>query len=433
MSGRLGHFISISLTLLTGWLVFVAGASAQAAYRATLSSPDISAFPHLNANLDIHGPGGEFIHGLTTQDVFVVENGIRVPLTMLQEQKPGVQFVLAITPGETFSIRDTLGISRYEYLLQAFLAGTWTSQPVGMDDFSLLTQGGPQLTHSPDSAALRSVLETYAPDGANAVPSLEVLASALQVALDPTVRPGMERAILFITPPQETDVSLGLQSIIASATQQDVHIFVWLVASQDVFELPEIDQLRGLAEQTQAAFFAFSHEEPVPDLETMLEPLRYIYRFGYDSQITTAGSQQVLAQVNIAGEQIATQPITFELNLQPPVPAFLNPPAEIVRTFSDQSTPATANLTDDLLPAEQVLSIQVTYPDGYDHQLSRTSLFIDGVIVAENTAPPFDRFIWDLRPYVQDGVHSLSVEVTDNLGLVGKTDEFSVRIIVPST
>jgi hypothetical protein len=433
MPGHLGRSYTIILTLLVGFFVFVTDSSAQAAYRATLTSLDIGAFPHINAYLDTHDPGGEFIHGLTPQDVFMEENGIQVPLTLLQEQKPGVQFVLAITPGETFSIRDTLGISRYEYLLQAFLAGTWTSQPVGTDDFSLLVQGGPQLTHSPDPAALRSVLESYLPNGANAVPSLEVLAAALQVASDPTVRTGMERAILFITPPQETDISLGLQSIIASATLQDIHIFVWLVASQDVFELPEIDQLRGLAEQTHATFFAFSHEEPVPDLETMLEPLRYVYRLGYDSQITTAGSQQVLAQVNIAGQQITTESITFDLNLQPPVPTLLNPPAEIVRIFPSQPTPATAKATGELLPSEQVLLIQVTYPDGYEHQLSRTSLYIDGVIVAENTVPPFDRFIWDLRPYVQDGVHTLSVEAADNLGLVGRTDEFSVDIIVPST
>ena len=46
---------------------------------------------------------------------------------------------------------------------------------------------------------------------------------------------------------------------------------------------------------------------------------------------------------------------------------------------------------------------------------------------------PFDRFVWDLRPYTQAGVHTLLVEATDHLGLVGKTSAASVRIIVPST
>jgi hypothetical protein len=75
----------------------------------------------------------------------------------------------------------------------------------------------------------------------------------------------------------------------------------------------------------------------------------------------------------------------------------------------------------------------VTYPDGYNRSLVRTSLYVDGAIIAENTSPPYDQFVWDLRPYTQDGVHTLSVEATDTLGLVGNTGETSVKIIVPST
>ncbi len=375
----------------------------------------------------------QFVHGLTLQDVTLQENGVQVPVSELQEHEPGVQFVIAITPGASFSIRDSLGISRYEYLLQGILAGTWKDQPAEADDFSLLTMGGPQLTHSSDVAVLRSALETYTPDDPNAIPNLEVLASALQVASDPTNRPGMERAILFITPPQGTEVSLGLQSIIASATQQNIHIYVWLVAAPEVFDLPEIEQLRNLADQTHAAFFAFSHDETVPDLETLLEPLRYIYQLGYDSQIAIAGTQQVVAQVTIGSELITTQPQSFDLNLQAPAPTLLNPPTRIVRKYSNPPTPETSSVLGDLQPVIELLTIQVTYPDGYDRPLTRTSLYVDGTMVAENTSPPFDQFIWDLRPYTQDSVHTLSIEATDNLGLVGKTGDVPVEIIVPST
>ena len=433
MSGRLGRILPTIVTLFIIFFIYVVGSSAQAAYIATLTAPDTTTFPHLKAYLDVHDPAGEFVHGLTPQDVTMLENGVELPVSELQEQKPGVQFVIAITPGASFSIRDTLGISRYEYLLQGILAGTWKDQPAGSDDFSLLTIGGPQVMHSSDPAALRSPLETYLPDDPNAIPSLEVLAAALQVASDPTIRPGMERAILFITPPQETDVSLGLQSIIASATQQNIHIYVWLVAAQEVFDLPEIDQLRNLADQTHATFFAFSHDEIVPDLETLLEPLRYIYQLGYDSQIAIAGAQQVSAQVTMGSELITTPPMAFELSLQSPAPTILNLPTEIVRKYSSQPTPGTTGSTGDLLPVDEILTIQVTYPDGYNRSLVRTILYVDGAIIAENTSPPYDQFVWDLRPYTQDGVHTLSVEATDTLGLVGNTGETSVKIIVPST
>jgi hypothetical protein len=433
MSGHSGRILPIIVNLLIIFIVCAGNSSAQAAFIATLTTPDTSNFPHLTAYLDVHDPTGGFIHGLTPQDVTLQENGVSVPIGKLEEQKPGVQFVIAITPGASFAIRDTLGISRYEYLLQGLLAGSWVSQPSGVDDFSLLTMGGPQLTHSSNPVSLQSSLEAYKPDDSTAIPNLEVLASALQVASDPTARPGMERAILFITPPQETDVSLGLQSIIASASQQNIHIFVWLVAAPEVIDLPEIDQLRNLTNQTHAAFFAFSHDETVPDLETLLEPLRYIYQLSYDSHISTTGPQQIAAQLTLGTELITTPAQSFEVNLQSPVPTLLNPPVEIVRTFSSPPTPGTAEANGDLLPVEQVINIQVAFPDGYERSIALTRLYVDGAIVAENTNPPYDQFVWDLRPYTQAGMHTLSVEATDNLGLVGTSGQARVKITVPTT
>jgi hypothetical protein len=407
------------------------GAFAESAFSAALSVPDAGDFPHMTAYLDVHDPNGAFVHGLSTGDVTMQENDIQTPISELQEQEPGVQFIIAITPGETFTIRDSQGTSRYEYLLQGILAGTWMDQPVGVDDLSLLTLGGPQLVHTTDPKLLQSSLETYKPDDPNALPNLEVLASALQLASDPTTHPGMERAILFITPPQPEEVSLGLQSLIASAVQQNIHIYVWMVASQEVFELPEIEQLRRLAEETKSSFFAFSHDESVPDLESILEPLRYIYQLGYDSQITTSGTQQVLAQVMVGSEQVTTAPQSFELTLQAPAPVFLGVPTEITRTYSSLPTPGATTLDADLSPSQQVINIQVTFPDGYDRPLARTSLYVDGAIVYENIKPPFDQLVWDLRPYTQEGVHVLSVEAVDNLGILGKTNDESVRIILP--
>jgi hypothetical protein len=425
--------LTLSLLLILFFLVGVRGIKAETAYTASLTAPDTSDFPRLTTYLDIHDQDGGFVHGLSLQDVTMLENDVQVPASVVQEQKTGVQFVIAITPGESFNIRDSLGVSRYEYLLQGLLAGKWISKQSGSDDFSLLTMGGPQVTHSSDPTKLRPSLATYLPNDSQSIPSLEVLAEALQVASDPTSRPGMERAILFITPPQSSEVSLGLQSIIASARQQNIHIYVWMVGAQEVFDLPEADLLRNLADQTQATFFAFSRDEPVPDLESLLEPLRYIYYLGYDSQITTAGSHQVAAQVTVGSDLVITAPQSFDLSLRAPEPAILNPPVEIVRTFYNQPTPGNNNVDAELVPSEQIIEIQVNFPDGYDRPLTRTSLYVDGLLHNENTSPPFNQFFWDLKSYTQDSVHTLSVEVVDNLGIMGNSGETTVRISVPAT
>lgn len=407
--------------------------SAGSGYTLNLSSPDVSKFPHLTAYLDVHAPDGTFVHGLTPDGLSVVENGIQVPVTQLQEQAPGVQFVIAITPGPAFAIRDNMGVTRYEYFLQSFLAGSWAQQQAASDDYSLLTQGGPQITHTADPARVKSALENYTPDDPKAVPSLEVLSSALQVASDPLPRPGMERAILFITPLQEKDVSLGLQSILSSASQQNIRIFVWLIAAQENAELPQVEMLKNLSAQTGASFFLFSHDETIPGIATLLEPLHFIYHLGYDSRIASGGAQQVAAQLTFNGEVLTSQPQSFEINLQPPAPQVLSLPAVIERSFPPQSTLEPASNETNLLPEQQAVHIQVTFPDGFTRSLASTSLFVDNVLVARNTSAPFDQFTWDLRPYSQNGMHLLHVEAIDSLGISGKTRDIPVRVTVPTT
>jgi hypothetical protein len=433
MPTRLGRFLSICLCFYLYFLGVVHGSKAETAYSVSLTVPDSSNFPFLTTFLDVHDSQGAFVHGLTLQDVTLLENDLPIPASELEEQKPGVQFVIAITPGESFSIQDALGISRYEYLLQGLLAGTWVDQQPGLDDFSLLTLGGPQITHSPNPKVLRSSLEGYLPDTSQSTSSLEVLASALQVVSDPTDRPGMERVILFITPPQSTEISLGLQSIIASALQQDIHIFVWMVGSREVFDFPEAELLENLANQTQGAFFAFNHDEAVPDLESILEPFRYIYHLGYNSQIFTAGSQHLAAQVTVGGIPVTSGARSFELDLQAPVPMLLDLPEEIVRTFDQTPTPGLTGADANLMPAEQMISIKVEFPDGYDRPLTRTVLYIDNILYSENTNPPYDQFTWDLRSYNQDSVYALRVEAVDSLGISGSSAEKTVKIIVPTT
>ncbi|HEX9090902.1 MAG TPA: hypothetical protein VF831_05400, partial [Anaerolineales bacterium] len=289
MPVRLRRFLPVLLVLLAVSFTGVKLSTAQDGFTAQLFGLETGSFPHLTAYLNVHDPTGAFVHGLTPQDVVLQENNQPISPNVLEEHKPGVQLVVAITPGDTFTIRDGQGVSRYEYLLQGIRAGSWLGQPAGVDDFSLLTIGGPQLTHSSDPDDLVTALEQYQITGTLAAPNLEVLSSAIQVMAGSTLRPGMERTILFITPPQDNEVSLGLQSIITSAIQENIHIYVWMVAAQEVFALPEIDLLRNLAAQTEASFFAFSHEEPVPDLETILEPMRYVYQLGYDSRVTNPG------------------------------------------------------------------------------------------------------------------------------------------------
>jgi hypothetical protein len=405
--------------------------SAQEGSQAQLAPVDTDEFPKISSYLDVRTPEGEFVHGLETQNVVIIEDGEHLPVAELSQLHPGVQLVLAISPGPSFDIRDVQGLSRYDHLVQAL--EDWVSARTGstVDDMSIVMADGPEIAHQTDLDEWAAVLDSYIPAERVAGPDFDILARALDVAADPTPNSGMSRAVLFITSLPEQDISLGLQSLAARANQQGVQIYIWLVASSELFSSPQAEQLSDLAQQTGGEMFPYSGQEPIPSPEEYFQPLRDIYYLAYDSQITNSGLHQVRAEGNIDGQVFTTSPQDFELEVLPPNIAFVSPPMEIERSNREdgESTP------DTLMPRSQDLELLVEFPDGHSRSLNQTSLIVDGIVVDINTDEPFDHFVWDLSEHTSNGEHILTAEVVDDLGLTYRSADTSVQVIVgtPST
>ncbi len=62
------------LVLCLLWLSFQR-AGAQAGGGASLSNPNVEAFPRIQAYLDVHDAQGDFIHGLKAEQVTILEAG----------------------------------------------------------------------------------------------------------------------------------------------------------------------------------------------------------------------------------------------------------------------------------------------------------------------------------------------------------------------
>jgi pSer/pThr/pTyr-binding forkhead associated (FHA) protein len=424
--------LSLGLLFCAAVLVWFLPADAQTGTRATIFAPQTENYPEISFFLDVHDSAGGFVHDLTAADLRISENGRSLPVDEVTEIHPGVQFVLAFSPGHTLSIRDGLGLSRFDYLSLGLNAWEWDAQAAGTDDLSLVTVDGPEAVHFSDPAALLTALAAYQPNLRNTEPNLEVLTRALQVAEDATPRPGMERAILFITPLQPAEASIGLQSLTARAVQAGIRIFVWLVATPEISASPEESQLATLAAQTGGTLFTFTGVEGIPNLETYLEPLRHIYSLSYTSVLTTTGSFPLQAEVILSDQAFTSNTYELALEIQPPNPIFLSPPPEISRSLLNSETQAAAQKETGTQwsPAEQALKIFVEFPDRHDRPVVQSSLYVDGVLLQTNTTPPFEEFTWDIRPYTESGVHRLQVEVTDHLGLTGRSIEIPVQVNV---
>lgn len=422
----------------SAWLVILllaaitATAGAQADITADITPPDTSAFPRIGFYLDVHNENGNFIHGIQAGEFRLLENGRPVELESFTELRQGVQVVVALNPGASFGIRNSQGVSRFETLVTALQA--WAVGRMGstIDDLNLVITGGSERTHFTSLADFTGVLESYAFDERTAVPSLDTLARAVEIASDSAPRSGMERAVLFITAPMQGDISSGLQNLVPLAEQQRVHLFIWYVAPPESLELTEARQFAAVAEQTGGEFFAFTGGETLPNLEAYLEDLRDIYQVAYTSQIVQGGNQQLAAEISQDGITIPVAPITFSLALAPPDPAFLFPSLEIVRRLPQamrENIWAEPDLAA-LEPRQSELQILIDFPDGRARDLLHTSLYVDGAIAVERTEPPFDRFTWDLSGYTTTGQHLLRVEALDTLGLKGASIEFPVIVTV---
>ncbi len=421
---QLALIILCCVSILT---VSVYPVGAQSPIEVTVFPPITGEFPNITTFLDVHDAQGSFVAGLQLQDIRVFEDDLLLTNVGLTELTPGVQFVLAIAPGDSFAIRDARGVARYDYIADALRAWGRENPDFDGDDLSFIADGAPETLHLATRQAWLDAFEAYQLPAASAEPTLSALARAVEIAAETPPREGMERVVLFLTPPQGGDLAVGLQTLGARARQAGVRICVWLLASTDFFTAPGTLQLQTLANETGGQFFAFANTETIPSVESYLSPHRSIYRLVYESQIVTSGTHQLSVEVTVGGAAVRSEPQAFGLTIQPPNPIFISPPTTINRAAileeDEQAEPV-------YFPAEQSLKVHIEFPDGFTRAISQTILYVDNLAVAANLAPPFDEFTWDLSQYADSGSHLLRVEVVDTLGLSGFSVEAPVQIII---
>jgi hypothetical protein len=105
---------------------------------------------------------------------------------------------------------------------------------------------------------------------------------------------------------------------------------------------------------------------------------------------------------------------------------FVSPPLQIDRRPPDDD-PYNEKV---LQPDSQKIKILVEFSDGHKRPLVRTTLYVDGQVVAENKTEPFDTFTWDLSGYTQSGEHKIVVEAVDDLNLSRRRTDWRPFLVV---
>jgi hypothetical protein len=411
--------------LLTLGLLVSGRSFAQTELQANLSLLNSENFPEISAYLNVYHADGRAVDDLQPADILIVENDQVIPVSQLNYQQIGTQFVVAINPGPSFAIRNSQGTSRYDQVAAALRNWINTYPATAQDDLSLITTTGSRLSHQSDPADWLETFDTYQPDLRNSTPNFDLLNEAINLAEDIPPAPGMGKAVLFITPPLDQGTISGLPDLGQRARQAGIRLFFWLIASDPQLNTTEANQLAELAFQTGGTTFRFSGEQAFPEIESYLDPLRGVYQLSYLSAARTSSTYQVSARVNVQGASVESAPLTMDLQVLPPNPVFIQPPVEIERR-----TPETEEVITALIPSAQTLQILIEFPDGHPRQLIRSTLLVNGEIVIEHTQPPFDTFTWDITPYTQTGEQVLQVIVEDTLGLIGESIQTPVLISI---
>ena len=386
---------------------------AQTAAYAEIAAVDAQEFPQISALVDVYNSNGEFIAGLKPSDFTVYEDGQQMDADALTESTVPVQIVVAINPGPALAVRDGNAVPRFTYVVD--MLGRWAdSQPAdSRDDLSLVSLSGSLISHANAKDWFVS-LGSFKPDFRSTTPNLQTLSIALDTVTAPAPQPGMKHAVLLITPHMDDpNIDNTIAPLIQRAIDSKVRVFVWFVDAQEYSVTASANAFKSLAQQTSGSFFAFSGIEPFPELNQFFAPLRHIYNLTYTSSLTAAGSHTLGLYIAAPEGRIPALDKAFNLDIQPPNPIFVSPPLQITRQPSEEDP----YNTEAIVPSQQMIEIIVEFPDGHERELKRTSLYVDGQVVMENTSAPFENFVWDLSGYDMSGQHEIIVEAEDVLGM----------------
>ena len=421
MRSFLAFFLSAGLLVVSQTSV-----RAQTAAYAEIAAIDAEDFPQVHALLDVYDANGEFISGLPASALTVYEDGAPHEVDKITESATPVQLVVAVNPGPALAVRNVNGVPRFNFVVEALSAWANALPAESGDDLSLVSLSGSLINHAAPRDWLVS-LQSFKPDFRNTTPNLQTLAIALDTVVAAPKQPGMKRAVIFITPHMDDpNIDNTIAPLIQKAIDSKVRVFIWFVDAEEFNVSPSANAFRSLVLQTNGAVFTFSGRETFPDPNVYFAPLRHIYMITYTSGLTEAGSHSMGLYVESAEGRIPALDQPFSVNVQPPNPIFVSPPLQITR-----QPPADDPYNPDILnPTEQALEIIVEFPDGHTRDLKRTTLYVDGQIVAENTSAPFDKFVWDISTYMETGQHQIVAEVEDVLGLTKASLDSTVTLTV---
>lgn len=414
----------VRLLLVMHLLLMPTSVMAQGAGKIVLLPLDLSRFPQVSFLMEAYDAGGQFLSNLTSERIRLIEDGAARPVARFERLRGGLHLVVAVNAAPALGV-SVGGSPLLEQARKTLL--DWSArQSPGVDEFSLVSSSGGQATKLSDPAQWAEVLRAFAPDLQRGQPSLTSLTQAFDLVTDAGRRTTSKRAVLWVTPPLPESALPALPNLADRASQLGAHLFVWLVLPPGSVDSKGQAALTDLAVRTGGQFALFTGAQRVPDLESWLGALRFIYQVEYTSAVRASGTHRLTVQLNPDELNPTSAEQRFNLTLEAPNPIFLSPPSRIERQWQ-QVAGASQPV---LLPEAVDLPLLLEFPDGIRRALVETRLYVDGQLVNRTSNPAPGAITWLFADLTSDGRHTLRVEVEDILGYRRSSIETPVELRV---
>lgn len=392
-----------------------------------VAEPETQAFPTISLLVTVADQAGNRISGLTAADFELIEDQQPIEDFQVEQVDIGTRQVYVINTAPGMSVRDSHGLTRFDYARDELIQFWLDDQAgvIGIDDLSLLTADGLLIQHTDSAAELSSALDRMDPSFEGGISGFDLLLLALDFSSDPVEPSTVPSSLVFLTPIIETPRDLPLANAISRAQESSTAVYPVLFSNPEGLDLPEVEPLRELASATGGEFRSFDAEVGIKDLAEQIVQQRHQYRLTYTSQANASGSHSLQIAAEVDGIEQLSPPISYDIEVQLPQVAFIQPPTLLTRATDDPEVEV-----QDIPPSSYELELLVNFPDGHPRRIVRSQLIIDDELLVERNAAPFDQFIWDLSRYVESGSHTIAAVVEDELGLEARTVTVPVQIEV---
>jgi hypothetical protein len=400
-------------------------AHAQAIPAIITDLPQLNDFPYLSIIFKIHDVNGQPVQQINREQITIYEDNNAVDLQDLTVNYGGVHFILAINADRQLGLRDSNGISTYEYLMNAIDNWQTNLTPTDQDIWSFMVNQGKSITSLDNSDTWYGLVKAYQPDMRNAVGNLTSLSTSIDLAKSYSKSITHDQVMLYITPVPTKDDLEKLIELRQGANASGMHINIWMIGNENDLNSNRGQALYDLAKSTGGSFFLFPEHGTIPNPQNYLDPYGTYFKASYLSGITTSGKHSVSIGLKNETQDLRSDSQEFNITVLPPNPIFLSPPIEIVRTIRLH------DMDSGIYPLDiRTIKVMIEFQDQHPRNLRSLQLYQDGILVAEQTAPPFGSLTWDVSGITETSMVNLQAKLEDEIGLSASSAILPVNVVV---